>query len=102
MESEDRIRALMEENAMLRRRLAGGSSYDAPALRAPSPFLDEFEQEEMEAQLRAQLDGTKPQRPAFQNMPYKGGMYGPGPYMKKMPQRPQAPGTPPSRYLKKL
>lgn len=99
MNPEDRIRMLMEENAMLRAQLGRGNPYAEAAPSPRAPLLDGFELEDMEAELDRRLSGEQPER-AVQQMPYKGGQ-GEGPYIKKMPYK-RGSGGNSSQYIRKL
>ena len=99
MNPEDRIRQLMEENAMLRSQLGKGNPYaEVPPSQRP-PLLDDFELADIDAELDRRLSGERPKR-AIQQMPHKAGQ-SEGPYIKKMPYK-RGSGGDSSQYIRKL
>lgn len=103
MTPEDQIRMLMEENARLREQVAGPDKYsqfraDFPDGHPSGMTPDEYAQTlETERQRHARDGGFMVAPKNYENMPYRPGTQGPGPYLKKMPSRPGRFG--PSQYL---
>lgn len=114
MNPEDRIRMLMEENAMLRARLGEAKPCKSarPSPRTPpsdaasrmlrfrlgTPLLDDADPEAMERDYQRRMSGGPPEA-SIQEMPYREG-HDPGPYMKKMPHKGSGSGS--SKYIRKL
>lgn len=98
MNPEDRIRMLMEENAMLRARLGESNPYADARPLPPPPMLDDADLDSMEAEYNRRMSGVGPSQ-YIQKMPYKQGQ-DPGPYMKKMPQK--GAGGNSSKYFRKM
>jgi hypothetical protein len=97
MNPEDRIRQLMEENAMLRAQLEQANPYaaaDAAPLSRPPQGM--YEEEDLLAEYERSL---QPPTPYMQKMPHKAGK-GSGPYLKKMPHKEKSGSNTP--YLRKM